>query len=162
MPEIVEIVAIYGRTAEGDGVSRPFRCEGEDGRDYFVKLKNADRALTEIGGNPNLLWQVDPGQLVMIDHDNAFDSDFDPTDFGNFHALKEHLGAWAPEVRPEMGKWLQAGRAHLDDIWEEIPEEWLVNPHGDSRCGLDKSGLNAFLLAPQTDPDFWNPPNTLS
>lgn len=41
MPEVIDIIEIHGRTAEGNGVSRPFRCEGDDGRDYFVKLKNA-------------------------------------------------------------------------------------------------------------------------
>ena len=41
MPDPIEIIAIHDRTAEGNGVSRPFRCEGEDACDYFVKLKNA-------------------------------------------------------------------------------------------------------------------------
>ncbi len=246
MPEPIEIVAIHGRTAEGNGVSRPFRCEGEDGCDYFVKLKNAgyeclvkewvagrlafemglpvaevhqvrispgliegnkeyeselghgtafgslkveaaerlalefirsdgdgilsrillfdwwvrnaDRVLTEIGGNPNLLWEIDPGRVVMIDHDNAFDASFDPAAFREFHALRAHLGAWNPESRGETTAWLEAGLARLDDIWAEIPEEWLVDPHGDSRCGLDREGLKAVLSSFREDPDFWNVP----
>jgi hypothetical protein len=41
MPAPIDIIAIEGRTSEGNGVSRPFRCLGEDDVRYFVKLKNA-------------------------------------------------------------------------------------------------------------------------
>jgi hypothetical protein len=248
MSEIIDIVAIHGRTAEGNGVSRPFRCEGDDGRDYFVKLKNAgyqclvkewvagrlaqemglpvaevsqvrispdliagnqeyetemghgiafgsvkveaaerlslefirhddsgvlsrillfdwwvrnaDRALTEIGGNPNLLWEIHPGRVVMIDHDNAFDSSFDVAAFRQFHALRTHLGSWDPVSRAELSVWLEAGLGRLDGIWSEIPEDWLVDSYGDSQCGLDKEGLKAVLLSFRKDPDFWTIPNT--
>ncbi len=169
MPNCIDIIAIEGRTREGNGVSRPFRCIGENDAEYFVKLKNigwnhlvkewiagrlaqemglhaaeiaqvripralvagnaelerdlghgigfgsrrvepaerlamafipddpdgrlsrillfdwwvqnSDRSLTETGGNPNLLWQIDPGRVVVFDHDNAFDEDFDSTHF---------------------------------------------------------------------------------
>ena len=246
--DIIDIIEIHGRTAEGNGVSRPFRCEGDDGRDYFVKLKNAgyqclvkewvagrlaremglpvaevsqvrissaliagnqeyeaelghgiafgsvkveaaerlalefvrqddsgglsrillfdwwvrnsDRALTEIGGNPNLLWEIHPGRVVMIDHDNAFDADFDVAAFRRFHALRAHLGSWDPAVRAELSAWLEAGLGRLDDIWTEIPEEWLVDSHGDSRCALDKESLKAVLSSRRSDPDFWTIPNT--
>ena len=246
MIEPVEIIAIHDRTAEGNGVSRPFRCEGEDACDYFVKLKNAgyeclvkewvagrlaqemglpvaglrqvripreliagnaeyetdlghgiafgslkvdaavrlslefirrddsghlsrillfdwwvrnaDRALTEIGGNPNLLWEISTRRVVMIDHDNAFDSAFDPAAFRDFHALRAHRGCWEPSRRGELEAWLAGGLARLDAIWAELPEEWLVDPHGDSRCRLDKAGLNAVLSSFQTGPDFWEWP----
>lgn len=250
MPEIIDIIAIHGRTEEGNGVSRPFRCEGDDGRDYFVKLqnagfeclvkewiagrlavkmglpvaepcqvrvdpmlvegnteyesdlghgiafgslkveaserlsleqirnnqqlslsqillfdwwvKNSDRALTEIGGNPNLLWRVESREVMMIDHDNAFDLDFNPDDFRRFHALRRHLEAWAPNLRDEMIQWLDTGMAQLDSIWEELPEEWLLSPLGDSRCRLDKAGVHAFLGNFRENPDFWNLPQMSS
>lgn len=246
MPEPLDIVAIHGRTAEGNGVSRPFRCEGADGRDYFVKLKNAgheclvkewvagrlalamglpaaeirqvfvaeslvagnreyerelgqgiafgshkveaaerlalefvrvdpdgvlsrillfdwwvrnlDRALTEIGGNPNLLWEIDPGRVVMIDHDNAFDAAFDARAFREFHALRAHRSAWQAARREEMTTWLEGGLAKLDGIWSELPEEWLIGPEGDRRCGLDKAGLADVLSSFRRDPAFWDLP----
>ena len=248
MPEIIDIVAIHGRTAEGTGVSRPFRCEGEDGRDYFVKLnnvrheclvkewvagrlalemglpaasvqqvrvpvelikghkeyetalghglafgslkveasdrlvlefiredadgvlsrillfdwwvRNADRTLTTCGGNPNLLWEMNPGRVVMIDHDNAFDADFNSTDFRNLHALRGHLGAWNPNSRPEMVSWLGDGLNRLDQIWEEIPEEWLYDSYGDSRFELNMTGLKTMLCSFKRD-DFWFIPTPL-
>jgi hypothetical protein len=242
MSEIIEIVAIHGRTAEGTGVSRPFRCEGEDGCDYFVKLKNtgyeclvkewvagrlslemglpaatvrqvrvplelikgnkeyetalghglafgslkveaadrlsleflrddvdgvlsrillfdwwvrnADRTLTTCGGNPNLLWEIHPGRVVMIDHDNAFDSEFNSAVFRNLHALRGHLAAWESKSRPEMISWLAGGLEHLDQIWAEIPEEWLFDSFGDSRCGLTMTGLKTVLCSFR-NADFW-------
>lgn len=248
MAESIEIVAINGRAAEGTGVSRPFRCEGEDGRDYFVKLKNAgyeclvkewvagrlalemglpaaavqqvriapalikgikeyenelgdglafgslkveasdrlalefiregadgvlsrillfdwwvrnsDRSLTTYGGNPNLLWEMDPGRVVMIDHDNAFDASFNPADFWEFHALRAHINAWNRAARSEMVAWLTAGLEHLERIWTEIPEEWLVDYFGDSRCRLDKPGLKTVLSSFKENPDFWVIPTT--
>lgn len=242
----IEIIAIEGRTEENNGVSRPFRCIGEDGAEYFVKLKNAgftqlvkewiagrlaqemgltaaeiaqvrivpelikgdkeletelghgvafgsrrvepaerlalafvpddpdgtlsrillfdwwirncDRVLTETGGNPNLLWQLDPGRVVVFDHDNAFDETFDHELFWNYHALRAHRSAWEPAKRAEMTAWLAAGAACLDRLWDELPEEWLQDSFGDPRSGLDKEGLRGVLSSPQTAPDFWSLP----
>lgn len=250
MPVIIDIVAIHGRTAEGTGVSRPFRCEGEDGRDYFVKLKNAgyecmvkewvagrlalemglpaasvqqvripgelikggkdyendlgqglafgslkveaadrlalefirgdadghlsrillfdwwvrnaDRTLTTFGGNPNLLWELMPGRVVMIDHDNAFDDHLNEGNFWALHALRDHLSAWDPKSRPEMVTWLAGGLAKLDEIWAEVPEEWLVDSYGDSRCKLDKTGLKTVLSSFKEELGFWVIPTTPS
>lgn len=244
MPTLINIIAIEGRTEESNGVSRPFRCVGEDDVEYFVKLKNvgwnhlvkewiagrlaqemglpcaeiaqvwiapelvkgnadyernlgsgvafgsmrvnsaerlslaflptisdaglsrilffdwwirnSDRALTETGGNPNLLWQIDPGQVVVFDHDNAFDEDFDPENFWQFHALRGHRDAWEPAKRQEMNEWLAAGVAYLDAIWDELPEDWLFDSYGDPRCTLDKPGLMAVLSSFKTNPDFWS------
>lgn len=247
MPEIIDIIAIHGRTAEGNGVSRPFRCEGEDGRDYYVKHKNAgyeclvkewivgrlaqemglpvadmrqvriarsfidgnqeyeqdlghgiafgsikvpgserlaldfvrhdpngvlsrillfdwwvrnsDRSLTETGGNPNLVWEMDPGRVVMIDHDNAFDAHFDAVSFWGFHALVAHRNAWALENRQEMTDWLASGAACLEHLLSELPEEWLVDGYGDSRCGLDIPSLPGVLSSFSRHPDFWDIPD---
>ncbi len=246
MPEPIDIIAIEGRTPEGNGVSRPFRCIGEDEAEYFVKLKNtgwnhlvkewiagrlaqelglpaaeiaqvriprelvagnselesdlghgvafgsrrvepaerlamafvpddpdcmlsrillfdwsirnSDRALTETGGNPNLLWQIDPGRVVVFDHDNAFDEDFDSGHFWQYHALRDHRSAWEPARRQEMTAWLATGAACLDRLWDELPEEWLHDSYGDPRCTLDKAGLKSVLSSLDTNPDFWSLP----
>jgi hypothetical protein len=39
-------------------------------------IRNGDRILTQMGGNPNLLWISGDERLVMIDHNQAFDRDF--------------------------------------------------------------------------------------
>lgn len=43
--------------------------------DWWVE--NADRTLSERGGNPNLLWSEAGGGLWVIDHNLAFDAQFD-------------------------------------------------------------------------------------
>jgi hypothetical protein len=96
---------------------------------------------------------------VIFDHDNAFDEDFDSGDFWQFHALRAHRCAWDPARREEMTAWLEAGGACLDRLWEELPEEWLQNSYGDSRCTLDKQGLMRVLCSFQTNPDFWSLPD---
>lgn len=248
MPDPIDIIAIEDRTTEGNGVSRPFRCIGEDEAEYFVKLKNVgwnhlvkewiagrlaqemdlsaakiaqvrippelvtgnaelegelghglafgsrrvspaerlalafvpedpdgmlsrillfdwwirncDRSLTETGGNPNLLWQLDPGRVVMFDHDNAFDADFNAAHFWWYHALRAHQSAWETARRQEMTAWLAAGAACLDRLWDELPEEWLLDTYGDPRCTLDKAGLNSVLLSFDTNQDFWSIPTS--
>jgi hypothetical protein len=57
-----------------------------------------------------------------------------------------------------MSDWLALGAAHLDLLWDELPEEWLLDPFGDPRCKLDKEGLNSVLSSPSTNPDFWSLP----
>ena len=246
MPQTIDIIAIEGRTDVSNGVSRPFRCVGENDAEYFVKLKNVgwnhlvkewiagrlaqemglscaeivqvmihqelvkgnpvyetelgygiafgslrvnpaerlslaflpdkpdaelsrillfdwwvrnmDRALSETGGNPNLLWQVDQKRVVMFDHDNAFDEQFDPKVFWEFHALRAHTNAWDIGSREEMNLWLTAGLSRFDQIWAELPEEWLLDSYGDPQCTLDKQDLKGVLSCFIINSDFWLPP----
>lgn len=246
MPDQINIIAIEGRTEVSNGVSRPFRCLGENDAEYFVKLKNvgwnqlvkewiagrlaqemglpcaeiaqviipqelvkgnqayetelghgvafgslrvvpserlslsllperpdaelsrillfdwwvrnSDRALSETGGNPNLLWQLDQPRVVMIDHDNAFDEQFDPKAFWGFHALRAHASNWEIGCRKEMDLWLTAGLSCFERIWDELPEQWLFDSYGDPQCTLDKEDLKGVLSCFTTNPDFWLPP----
>ena len=50
---------------------------------------NADRMLTESGGNPNLFWGPDTQRLVVIDHNQAFDSEFSNEDLFKLHVFKD-------------------------------------------------------------------------
>lgn len=249
MTKLPEIIAVEGRSAVGNGVSRPFRCLDTEGTEYYVKLKNvgfdhlvkewvcgrlaqsmhlrcadifqvvipkelvngdreleselghgiafaskvvspavplarefvrldsngdlsgilifdwwiknSDRSLTNTGGNPNLLWKTDTGEVVMIDHDNAFDTDFDAAHFWKFHALRDQRLAWEPSRREHLRNWLLKGQSRLDFIWEELPETWLINDFGDPRVTLDKEGLRRVLSSPFEDPEkFWHLPDS--
>lgn len=40
-------------------------------------IHNGDRLLTERGSNPNLFWNPASRELIVIDHNQAFDPDFD-------------------------------------------------------------------------------------
>ena len=43
---------------------------------FDLWIENADRTLTEKGGNPNLLWKSDESGLYVIDHNLIFDDEF--------------------------------------------------------------------------------------
>lgn len=47
--------------------------------DWWVE--NADRSLSPHGGNPNLLWSASKQRLCVIDHNLAFDKEFDESVF---------------------------------------------------------------------------------
>lgn len=47
--------------------------------DWWVR--NGDRTLTDVGGNPNLFWNVDSEQLLVLDHNQAFDQTFTAEEF---------------------------------------------------------------------------------
>lgn len=50
-------------------------------------IRNNDRLLTEKGGNPNLFWNPEDQALVIIDHNQAFDPEFDPGIFTQSHVF---------------------------------------------------------------------------
>lgn len=89
--------------------------------DYWIK--NDDRTLTENGGNPNLFQDVCSKELVVIDHNLAFDESFDVAAFKRTHVssylLPEPIAPISYESR--MHKAVEA----LPDILSEIPDEWL-------------------------------------
>lgn len=252
MIQPIDIIAITGRSPEGDGVSRPFHCLDSEKRAFYVKLKNvgyqhlvkewicgrlaqemgldcaniyqaniplpliaknseyerdlgsgvafasqkvegcitleehhlvqtathdsshhlldqilmfdwwvknSDRSLGKIGGNPNLLWSISKQKVVMIDHDNAFDEAFSAENFREHHALRNFKNAWQPASRLSTEQWLKEGLGHLDSIWQELPQSWLFDSFGDARTSLSKEELKETLSLPWTQPDlFWSTP----
>jgi hypothetical protein len=68
------------------------RVSDELGRDILVFdwwVHNQDRVLTDNGGNPNLLWDTQAKALAVIDHNLAFDPDFDPQQFAELHVFAD-------------------------------------------------------------------------
>lgn len=59
--------------------------------DWWVR--NADRSLGELGGNPNLFWDANNAALVVIDHNQAFDPGFSAQDFVESHVFRSHWNA---------------------------------------------------------------------
>lgn len=90
-------------------------------------IRNYDRTLSAQGGNPNLLWAIDDGSVVMIDHNNAFDRGTDGQTFATSHIFgKEFLSTCHDAVE------IDAYRQKLDGAlgsWQEIvssvPPSWL-------------------------------------
>lgn len=92
--------------------------------DWWVQ--NGDRILTENGGNPNLLWDQQSKQIVVIDHNIAFEEPFDCAFFQNSHIFQDLIPVvfedWVD--RYEYTNRLDVAFAELDKICNNVPPEW--------------------------------------
>lgn len=123
--------------------------------DYWIH--NADRCLGEKGGNPNLLWQVLDGRLIMIDHNCAFDAAFESAQFFENHVFKDAKLLWNKGYRKIREKKLLVILEKLSDKLVEMPEEWFSDD--DIRTVPLRAEVERFksvLRRIEADPkEFW-------
>lgn len=99
--------------------------------DYWIK--NSDRTQTRLGGNPNLFFSLLCEKLIVIDHNLAFDCDFDITTFKSLHLASCHYYQqcsdlfWREELRGKYQPKLESAFSQLDNIIGTIPDDWLTN-----------------------------------
>ena len=98
--------------------------------DYWVQ--NEDRILGEGGGNPNLLLKVESFDLVVIDHNSAFDIEFNRNNFFENHVFSQSIEAWDEEFKKSRHEKILALLQTLPDTIRSIPEEWF---EGDDELG---------------------------
>lgn len=93
--------------------------------DWWVR--NEDRKLTELGGNPNLFWDPGARELVVIDHNQAFDPDFSREQFLKDHVFSRQVPFLFGDMvrRQEYNEKLSVALRAWDGIRISIPEEWL-------------------------------------
>lgn len=90
--------------------------------DWWVR--NADRSLSERGGNPNLCWDQAASRLLLIDHNQAFDRGFVAADFLQTHVFREE---WRSIDLVEQANYLtrfESALAAWPAAINAIPEEW--------------------------------------
>ncbi|MCK5133779.1 MAG: hypothetical protein KAR40_16720 [Candidatus Sabulitectum sp.] len=91
-------------------------------------IKNMDRSDT----NTNLLWTTD-GSIKVIDHNLAFDKDFEEEEFFTRHLFRKDRAM--PEVGlnfpQKMSELAENVLSQFEAVWDQIPEEWQVNEYGD-------------------------------
>jgi hypothetical protein len=129
----VQIEEVIRRSEQG--MTEPFICRGDDvpvtlQQDVLVFdwwVRNTDRMLTHRGGNPNLLWQPESKELVVIDQNQAFDPDFDPASFANLHVFADQWNNVVGDlVRPQQyNERFQAALDKWESICNSIPAEWF-------------------------------------
>ncbi len=123
--------------------------------DYWVS--NADRTLTEHGGNPNLFWDVDRDALVVLDHNLAFDSGASLDEFLAGHIFKEDLRSIVADAGHRQ-RYAQIFRRVIQgwpEIVASIPEEWLYSDEMMTiEAQLDFDGMHAHLER-LCDPNGW-------
>lgn len=123
-------------------------------------IRNADRTLTDLGGNPNLFWNTSEGGLVVLDHNLAFDPKFDTHEFVQLHAFRAQWQYLSREARSreEYARRFTAALSEWDEICATIPQDWWTTyPNSglptDFDLGLALATLEGFLRD-----DFWTSP----
>ena len=89
-------------------------------------IHNIDRMLTESGGNPNLFWAPEQAQLVVIDHNQAFDPQFSVKDFFDYHVFSQNYHALFDDAlhRQKYQKAFQKALNKWTEFCDNLPEEW--------------------------------------
>jgi hypothetical protein len=93
---------------------------------FDLWIENEDRTLNEAhSGNPNLLWARN--QLYIIDHNLAFEDDFNQADFWQTHVFRE----WQFEIneRSQFEQRLQNALLDWQQWWADVPESWKEANH---------------------------------
>lgn len=92
--------------------------------DWWVR--NGDRCMTERGGNPNLLWSSLNERLVVIDHNLAFEEDFDRTSFAANHIFSGCINEVFNDLIEQINyaKRLNETLVTLETILDAVPEDW--------------------------------------
>lgn len=124
--------------------------------DWWVR--NADRTLSEEGGNPNLFWDVELERLVVIDHNQAFDEGFSAQNFSDLHAFHEQIDALCgdPVLRQEYGVRFDLVLAGWEEICNTVPQEWwFIDPEQTVATDFDRDKIRQ-LLSSYRDDAFWN------
>lgn len=125
---------------------------------YSTGGYNEDRHLTERGGNPNLLWDMQGSGLVVIDHNQAFDRNFDPVNFLNTHVFanrwndifSDHLQRerYTSKLKAILPK-LAHIRANIPDAW------WYVDDDVPADMTWDEIETCLYRCCRE---DFWSIP----
>lgn len=123
--------------------------------DWWVH--NSDRTLTTRSGNPNLLWGADDKGLVVIDHNTAFDPEFDARSFSDTHVFADEIPSIFHDL-VEPARYTERLRAALA-AWREacqyVPDEWwFADAERTVRANFDPEAELA-LLNRYTEQAFW-------
>lgn len=121
-------------------------------------LRNEDRHLTEMGGNPNLLWDMEANSLAVIDHNQAFDRFFNVQHFLDTHVFSDHWNQIYSDVAERLRYQvkMKAVLARLAEARDSIPEHWWWVDEG---VPADISWVEiSACLERCHHGDFWNIP----
>ena len=120
-------------------------------------IHNGDRTLTTLSGNPNLLWDTSAHELVVIDHNLAFEADFDAMLFAQTHVFAGQIPSLNQDlIEPQR---LREKCEKALAIWAMAcknvpPEWWFVDEEQTVPTNFDPDAALA-LLNRYADEDFW-------
>jgi hypothetical protein len=109
-----------------------------------------------LGGNPNLLWGPARRDLVVIDHNQAFDDEFDADAFFQTHVFAQSWNEVYQDFidRPLYEDRMRAALERFDDAYDKMPDSWLTVDDG-VPGGLQPEQAKAILMEFSRD-NFWS------
>jgi hypothetical protein len=115
-------------------------------------IANSDRVFIEGGGNPNLLWSEDTRELIVIDHNLAFDPSL-MKKFWTEHAFRDDCSLWTEGFRNQLNSDFRTAISNLRAVWAELPDDWT-----EIEGELTFEGIESLLWRFERDADtFWKP-----
>lgn len=91
--------------------------------DYWIR--NADRNLTAFSGNPNLFYKQSNLDVIVLDHNLAFDKNFSPKNHVELHVGKMFWPAQLDyDMQQKYEKRMESALEHWDQIITQIPDDW--------------------------------------
>ena len=134
------------------------RCHADFRRDLLAFdwwVRNEDRQLGDTAGRPNLLWQSTAARPVVIDHNNAFDRQFDAASFLDWHIFRAEWPTIASDLvrQAEYAQRFTAVATRAEEFWCELPHNWVFTEDGTPRITLQEI---QSVLHRADQPDFWH------
>jgi len=120
-------------------------------------IRNADRTLTTVSGNPNLLWNTDANELVVIDHNVAFDPDFSARLFSETHVFSVQIPSVFQDLveQAQYGERLHEALAVWPEACQNAPSEWwFADEEQTVPADFDPDAVLALLNRCMNE-DFW-------
>jgi len=93
----------------------------------------------------------------VLDHNQAFDADFQADQFALLHPFRTQIPAVFDDLvaREQYRNAFTSAMASWDEICDTVPSEWwFVDPECTLPINLDRQSLKQKLLNCQRD-DFW-------
>lgn len=115
--------------------------------DWWVR--NSDRRLGRFGGSPNLVWDPTLQGIVIIDHDQALDPDFEGVEFFREHVFRDIRPFIDRGNIPRLRDAFEKAISKLDHSWDQIPVEWLEDEFGSPRVKRTREQLKNELVDPK-------------
>lgn len=90
-------------------------------------IRNSDRFLTEKGGNPNLFWNPGDQELIVIDHNQAFDAAFNADDFNELHIFRSQRDRVFGDMsrHQDYNRRFSLALNNWSEICSNLPKEWF-------------------------------------
>lgn len=120
---------------------------------FDLWIKNMDRNRM----NPNLLYQADNDELIIIDHNNAFDHCFDFQSFVETHIFRKALSYYDDIInRSEIESCFDRALKYVDDICNTLPASWKwANLEEDLPADYDFEFMRRTLGRVKVSGELW-------